>query len=239
MKDGEIKAVSVFGTVVLTAALFAPVLFFTEKAQAKKADFGEMEAIEASVAYKKAPQKQPQKKLKAPDPIEKPEGVSRDEQKKPIEKKPDDDKKPPKKDDTDPLAKYKHKTDDDDQPTGKPTVDPGDFNGNEFGWAPATRGHPFWQKMVQDFRQGWEIPTISSTDMKVAPAGCFHISPDGKIQDTKFKEKSGNDVLDDSVQRGLDALKKLRNDNPVPVPTELLNVTNRWVCFRFNPNTSG
>ncbi len=232
------QAVSLFGTAVLTAALVAPVLFLTEAAKAQKSDFGEMEAIEASVAYKKAPVKQPQKKVKEPDPVEKPEGVSHDENKKPPEQKKEDPKKPPKKDDTDPLAKFHHPTDDD-SPTGNVKPDPGDFNGESYGWAAATTGHPFWRKLVADFRQGWEIPTISAADAKVLPAGCFHITPDGKIQDTKFKEKSGNEVLDDSVQRGLDALKKLRNDNPIPVPNELLNVTNRWVCFRFNPNSGG
>ena len=231
------RVVSLFGTAVLTAAVFAPVLFFTEQAKAQKADFGDMEAIEASVAYKKAPVKQPQKKVKEPDPVEKPEGVSHDETKKPPEKK-DEQKKPPKKDDTDPLAKFHHPTDDD-SPTGNVKPDPGDFNGESYGWAAATTGHPFWRKLVADFRQGWEIPTISAADAKVLPAGCFHITPDGKIQDTKFKEKSGNEVLDDSVQRGLEALKKLRNDNPIPVPNELLSVTNRWVCFRFNPNSGG
>src|SRR4249920_2006008 len=121
MKDGEIQAVSLFGTLVLTAGLFAPVVFMTEKAEAKKTDFGEMEAIEASVAYKKTPMKQPQKKVQAPDPVEKPEGVSHDENKKPEAKKPEEPKKtPPKPDNTDPLAKFKHPTDDD-TPTGKPT----------------------------------------------------------------------------------------------------------------------
>ncbi len=238
MKDGEIKALSAFGTVAITAALFAPVLFFTEAAQAHKPEFGEMEAIEASVAYKKTPQKQPQKQVKEKQPVEKPEGVSHDEQKKPPEKK-DEPKKPAKKEDTDPLQKFHHPTDDDDSQTGKPTTQPGDFNGEAYGWASVTTGHPFWRKLVADFRQGWEIPSISAADAKVLPAGCFHITPDGKIQDTKFKEKSGNDVLDDSVQRGLDALKKLRTENPIPVPNELLAATNQWICFRFNPNSGG
>jgi hypothetical protein len=237
MRDSEMKAVSLFGTVVLTAAVFAPVLFLTEQAKAQKADFGEMEAIEASVAYKKAPVKQPQKKVKEPDPVEKPEGVSHDENKKPPDQKKDEQKKP-KKDDTDPLAKFHHPTDDD-SPTGNVKPDPGDFNGESYGWAAATTGHPFWRKLVADFRQGWEIPTISVADAKVLPAACFHITPEGKIQEFKFKEKSGNEVLDDSVQRGLDALKKLRDATPTPVPNELLNQTNRWVCFRFNPNSGG
>src|SRR5262245_52367411 len=148
MRDGELEMVSIFGTAVITAALFVPVLYFTEKAEASKPDFSDMESIEASIAYKKTPQKQPQKKIEAKQPEEKPEGVSRDEKKQPVEPKKEDPKKPPpKKEDTDPLAKFKHPTDDDTQ-TGKPTTEPGDFNGNEFGWAPQTKGHPFWQKFA-------------------------------------------------------------------------------------------
>jgi outer membrane biosynthesis protein TonB len=233
LKDPEMHMFSVLGTAVLSAALFVPMLFLADKATVQKADFGEMEAIEASIAYKKAPVKQPQKPAVEPD-VVKPDGVSHDENKKPDEKKPDE-KKDPKKPDLADISKFKHSNDDNEP--GKPTVEPGDFNGAEFGWASETKGHPFFQKLAADFREGWEIPSI--LDVKGAPVGCFHITPDGKIPDTKFKEKSGDQVLDDSVERRLEAVKKARNDNPVPVPTELLGATNRWICFRFDPNKGG
>lgn len=237
MKDGSLEAISMLGTAVITGALFVPVLFLTEKAEAQRPDLGEMESIEASIAYKKTPQKQPQKKVKAPDPVEKPEGVSHDENKKPIEKPKDEPKKPPKKDDTDPLAKFKHPTDDDDTPTGKPTTEPGDFNGNEFGWAPTTKGHPFWQQFAKDIHDNFTLPTISEANG--IPVGCFHISPDGKIADTKFKEHSQSPDLDRAAQDAIDAVAKLRNQNPTPVPTELLGATSRWICFRFDPKQAG
>lgn len=253
LRDGEIHVMSLFGTAVLTGALFVPVVYFTEAVAAQKSDFGDMEAIEASVAYRKTPIKQPQKPTQNPD-VKKPEGVSHDETKKPVDGCKTDadckhagetcepktgrcvdkrDKVVVKVDAKDPFKDFKHTTDDDSQ-SGKPVTQPGDFNGSEFGWASETKGDPYWQRLVTDFRQGWEIPSI--LDVKGAPVGCFHIAPDGKIADTKFKEKSGDDALDDSVQRALDTLKKLRNDKPEPVPTELLGATNRWVCFRFNPN---
>jgi outer membrane biosynthesis protein TonB len=212
------------------------VLYFTEKAEAQRPDFANMESIEASIAYKKTPQKQPQKKVKAPEPVEKPEGVSRDEKRPPVEPKKDEAKKPPKKDDTDPLAKFKHPTDDD-TPTGKPTTEPGDFNGNEFGWAPQTKGHPFWQKFAQDIHENFNLPTIS--DVNGIPVGCFHIAPDGKIVDTKFKEHSQSPDLDRAAQDAIDAVAKLRNQNPTPVPTELLGAITRWICIRFDPKQAG
>jgi outer membrane biosynthesis protein TonB len=235
MRDGELEMVSIFGTAVITAALFVPVLYFTEKADAQKADFSDMESIEASIAYKKTPQKQPQKKVEAKQPVEKPEGVSHDET-KPVEPKKDEPKKPPKKEDTDPLAKFKHPTDDDTQ-TGKPTTEPGDFNGNEFGWAPQTNGHPFWQKFAQDIHENFTLPTISAVNG--IPVGCFHITPDGKIADTKFKEHSGSPDLDRAAQDAIDSVAKLRNANPTPVPTELLGAITRWICIRFDPKQAG
>jgi TonB family protein len=69
-----------------------------------------------------------------------------------------------------------------------------------------------------------------------AAVGCFHIEPDGKIAGVKFEKPSGDETLDDSVQRALKATQKTRNDKPQPVPVEQLGVIKKWVCFRFNPN---
>ncbi len=254
MKDGQIEMVSMISTAVITAGLFVPVLFFTEAAEAQRPDMSDMDAIEATIAYKTAPVKQPQKKMKEPDPVEKPEGVSHDENKpvngcksdadckhagetcdvkanRCIAKKPD---KPPKKDDpVDPLAKFKHPQDDDDQ-TGKPTTQPGDFNGNEFGWAPQTKGDPYWQSLAKDIHENFALPTISDTNG--IPVGCFHITADGKIADTKMKEHSQSPDLDRAATDAIDAVAKLRNANPNPVPTQLLGAITRWICFRFDPN---
>jgi outer membrane biosynthesis protein TonB len=236
LRDNEMHVVSLAGTAMLTAALFVPVLYLTESASEKKSDFGEMESIEASIAYKKVPQKQPQKQMKAPDPVVKQDGVSHDEKKKPLEKKPDDDKKPPKKEDTDPFAKFKH-ADDSDTPTGKPTTQPeGDFNGSEFGWASETKGHPFFQKFAQDIHEHFSLPTISQSNGQAV--GCFHMSADGKIVETKLKDSSGSPDADRAAQDAITAVQKLRSDTPIPVPTELLGAINRWICFRFNPNST-
>jgi outer membrane biosynthesis protein TonB len=247
MKDGEIHAVSMLGTAMLSAALFFPVLYFTERADATGDRFGEMESIEASIAYKSEKKTQPQKKTKQVEKETPKEGVSHDEKKaspkscdppcgsglvcdkstlkcKPVPKE------------VDPLSKFKHKTGDEDDAVGKPTTQPGEFNGEVYGWAPVTKGHPFWQKFAKDIHENFKFPTIS--DANGIPVGCFHITPDGKIADTKFKDHSESADLDRAAQDALDAVKKLRNESPTPVPDELLGATNRWICVRFDPKNA-
>jgi hypothetical protein len=248
-KDGEIQAVSILGTAILTSALALPVVYLTEKAAPAKVKFDNMESIEASIAYKKTPQKQPQKQTSQPV-VKKDEGVSHDENKKPIDQcKADADCKPdeackngkcvakqdkPEKVAAKPIdiTQFHHASDDNDP--GKPVEKPGDFNGQEYGWAPVTKGAPFWQKFVKDIHDNFSLPAISEANG--FPVGCFHIQPDGKIAETKFKEKSDSPDLDLAAEHAIDAVKKLRNDNPEPVPDELLGQTSRWICFRFDPN---
>ena len=233
--NGQMHGVALAGTVVLSGALFGATLYLTEATEAAhQPELKEMVTIEASLARKSEKKKQPQKELKAPDPV-KPEGVSHDEHKKPPDKpKPKEDKKPAKKDAPPDIHQFKHASDDDPQPGAKPTTDIGQFDGSEIGFAPINAGNPYWQHLVAEFHQVWEIPQISKVNG--AAVGCFHIEPDGKIPGIKFQTPSGDDTLDDSVQRALKATQKARNDKPQPVPTEQLGVIKKWVCFRFNPN---
>ena len=232
--NSQLHGFALVGTTVLAGALFGGTLYLSEAAGAThQPQLKEMVTIEAQLARKSVKKKQPQKELKAPEPPDKPEDVSRDEHKKPLDKKPD--KKHPKPDDP-PLdiSKFKHATDDDPQPGAQPTTDIGQFDGSEKGFAPLNAGNPYWQHLVADFHQVWEIPQISKVNG--AAVGCFHIEPDGKITGTKFDAPSGDEILDDSVQRAMKATQKARNDKPQPVPTEQLGVIKKWVCFRFNPN---
>ena len=94
--NGQLHGFALVGTVVLSGVLFGGTIYLTEAAEAAHVpQLKEMITIEASLARKAEKKKQPQKELKAPEPEVKPEGVSRDETKKPPEKKPED-KKPPK-----------------------------------------------------------------------------------------------------------------------------------------------
>lgn len=234
--NGQLHGFAFAGTIVLAGSLFGTTLYLTEAAGAPhEPQLKEMVTIEASLARKSEKRKQPQKELKAPAPELKPEGVSRDENKQPLDKKPEDDKKPPKPDDEPiDISRFKHASDDDPQPGAKPTTDIGQFDGSEKGFAPVNTGDPYWRNFNADFRQVWEIPQISKVDG--VAVGCFHIEPDGKIPAIKFDAPSGDEILDDSVQRAMKTIQKARNDKPQPVPTTQLGVIKQWLCFRFNPN---
>jgi outer membrane biosynthesis protein TonB len=236
LNNGQLHGFAMAGTTVLTGSLFGVTLYMTQATAAThEPPLKEMITIEASLARKSEKKVQPQKELKAPEPPVKPEGVSREELKKPIEKKPEEHKKPPPKKDDKPvdLSRFRHPTDDDLQTGSTATTSPGQFDGSKEGFAQINAGNPYWQHFVADFKQVWELPSISKVNG--ATKACFHIEPDGKIADTKF-EHSGDDMLDDSVQRAMKATKKTRNEKPQPVPTEQLGVIRSWVCFRFNPN---
>jgi hypothetical protein len=221
LKDSEMKVVSLAGTAVLVGALFAPVLVFANAGSDKPSE-DNLVAIEASIAYSKTPPKQPQKKFKAPDEV-KPEGVSHDPDKKPDEKK----KEPEKKPDLTDISKFKHGGDDDD-PVGKPTTDPGKFNGNENGYAEETKGDPWLGKLRGDMK--YQPPEIAKGSD--APVGCIHLTADGKIVDSKWIKNTGDD-LQTAAEAAIDQLTKTRNANPDPVPTHLLSLTTRWLCFKF------
>lgn len=225
MNDGQIHIASLFGTAILTGALFVPLLFWTEPASATGPALEDREVIEATLAYRKTPQKQPQKKFDNPE-VEKPVGVSRDETKKPVEKKPE---KAEKKDDKDPFKNFRRNEDDN---PGKPTTEPGDFNGDERGFAPTSTGDPWFARLHRDMN--FNPPEIAKGTS--VPIGCIHITPDGKITETTFEPPQGQKG-DDDIQTAADSavreLKKVRNQNPEPVPTHLLRITTKWLCFKF------
>jgi hypothetical protein len=188
----------------------------------------DLEVIEASIAYKKAePEKQPQKKKRAAE--EKVvEGVSRDENKVPEKK----DEPTSKIDDDDPLKDFRRPDQDEDLDVGKVVDDPGIFDPDApIGWAEETKGDPYFQKLIQQLREGWEYPELLKAEG--VPVGCMRLEKDGRVSDTLFKEKSGNAELDDSVERALKLLEKVRKDDPPAVPEHLLKHTTRWICFKF------
>ena len=226
LKDTEMHVLSIVGAAIVTAALFVPVLFFTDAATDDGPQLKEMQVIEASIAYKKSPTKQPQKQTQPTPTIDKPEGVSRDENKKPPEKK--EEKKPEqaKVDPNNPFGKFTRPTEDD----GKPTTQPlGDFNGSEKGFAPESKGDPFFGRLRADMN--FQFPSIAKASS--IPVGCIRIQPDGKIADTKFDVK-GDDDLQTAAEAAMNELVKARRANPEPVPTHLLSITTRWLCFKFS-----
>jgi hypothetical protein len=230
LKDTEMHVLSIAGAAIVTAALFVPVLFFTDAAKDEGPQLKEMQVIEATIAYKKSPTKQPQKQTQPAPTIDKPEGVSRDENKKPPEKK--EEKKPEqaKVDPNNPFGKFTRPTEDE----GKPTTQPlGDFNGSEKGFAPTSKGDPFFGRLRADMNfkyPGFDQPESS-------PVGCLHIQADGKIADTTFDPPIGVRTTDDlqtAAEAAMANLVKERRANPEPVPTHLLSITTRWLCFKFS-----
>ncbi len=232
--DSQLHGAAFIGTLAIAGALTGPLAIYLGGGHDSddSGQLKEMVTIEAQLARKSTTKKQPQKELKTPEPVKPPEGISHDEHKKVDPPKKDEPK--PKKDDKLPDIKgFHHPTDDDPQPGGQPTTDIGQFDGSEKGFAPINAGDPYWRELVADFRQVWEIPQIA--DVKGTPIGCFHIEPDGKIAGLKFDTPSGDQMLDDSVQRAMKATQKARNDKPQPVPLTQLATIKKWVCFRFNP----
>ena len=222
LKDNEMQVMSILGAGIITAALFAPIVLFAKPAP-KTLGEENLVAIEASIAYSKTPTKIPQKKFRQPDEV-KPEGVTHDENKKPDEQKK---KEPDKKPDLSDITKFKHGGDDDD-PVGKPTTDPGKFNGDENGYAEETKGDPWLGKLRGDMK--YQPPEIARGND--APIGCIHLTPDGKIVDSKWVKNTGDD-LQTAAEAAIAQLTKTRNANPDPVPTHLLSLTTRWLCFKF------
>lgn len=242
MKDGDIRTISIIGTAVMTAIVAVPVIVFagveSDHDKAFKAPLENMMVIEATLAYKspKAP-KQPQKVKQEAPPEVKPEGVTRDEKQKPPpdeKKKPPEDKKPPPPDK--PINFGSNARPDPDAETAKDAQNNAPaFDGSKFGTDRTTTGHPFWQKLRADL--AWEYPQILEATQPAV--GCIHLDADGKIAETTIHTKSSDDSLNDAAEHSLKKLQKLRNDNPIPVPVELLkSATAEWACFKFDASKS-
>lgn len=228
LKDTEMQIVSLLGAGMLTAALVVPVGWFTNAAEAQEAPLKDREVIEATLAYRKKPQKQPQKKRDVVKEV-KPEGVSRDENKKVEEKKKDEKKKDENKIVIDPKNPFDgiRRPDEDTGPTTEP--DAGDFNGSEKGFAPDSKGDPYFGRLRADMN--FQFPEIAKAQS--IPIGCIHLQPDGTIKAIRFEEK-GDDDLQTAAEAALKELQKIRSREPERVPTHLLKWTKQWLCFRFS-----
>jgi len=236
LNEATMHTLAAIGACVLSAALGGGLYAYSGEAKAEPARpaLEDMEAIEASIATRKKPAKLPQKKMQEAPPEPQADKVNRDADKLPDPPK-DKPPKDPKIDPNDPLKNVKRREVDDSTPTGKPTDDVGAFNDNERGFADETKGHPFFQRVARDISDAWEFPKILSATN--AAVGCLHITGDGKIAKTKL-DKSGDSQLDQSVEEALRKVETKRNNNPEPVPTDILKLaTTRWICFKFSPQS--
>lgn len=227
----QLHAFSGIGTLV-TAGVVAAAVWWAQgedEDDKPKDPYADMEVIDAALA-EKAPSEvvQPVKPTKQPTFV-KPEGVIRDAETQPVSK-PED----PKRDgvpNIDDILKKNRDDDDDleDGPATQPVI--GKFDGSEDGFGDETRGDPYLGALKSDLLRGWEYPEILS-DVGT-PVGCIHLEPDGTIPEVVLREKSGNEELDDSVERAMRDLKKKRDAEPKAVPAHLIPKTRKWICYRM------
>jgi hypothetical protein len=233
LNNSQMHGAALVATLAVAGGLFVVTFYAAQTVEVPhEPPLKELITIEASLARKSVKQKQPVKEAKTPEPPVKPEGVSRDENKKPVEPPKKDDKKPPpkKQDDKIDITKFKHPSDDDPQAGAQPTTDIGQFNGSEKGFAPLNAGDPYWGSLRADLEPS--IPSISQ--VQDSSTACFHITPEGKIPEMKL-EKGKDSDLNLAVERAARAVKDARNANPQAVPVGQLGVIRKWVCFRFKP----
>lgn len=230
MQDQHLHLVAGVGTALLAALLALPLGLAARADAPEHTHLDDMVVIEASLAMRTSSKKitQPQKDTRPPDPTKKPDGVSRDENKKPVDKKDEDKKKDdPKTPDLD-ISKFKHPSDDS---APGPVVQPFDPNAKQSfdGLDTATKGDPWLGALKADMHfQPPEIARGNST-----PVGCIRLSAEGKIVDSKFEQKSDDD-LQTAAEAAIKQVTDTRNAHPLAVPTQLLPLTSAWLCFKFN-----
>ena len=256
IRDSEMHVVAVVGACVLTAALFIPAAVWassTGKGDDDADDNAKNKVVvEASLAARKTPKKQPQKEFKAPTPEDKPQGVSRDEKKdtKPqccVSEAdcnraslpfpttcPDDGRcesnrcKAPKQeaktDSKDKPVTIPDRTGGVDQPVGTPTDSQiGTFDGSKKGRAAVNSGHPWLRELANDFLTYVDFPAIEEASAALA---CLRIEKDGTISDTTLDpptgKRSDNEGLNAKAENAFKKITEDRKQKPQPVPTELL-----------------
>ena len=252
--DSEMHLVAAIGACVLTAALSIPtVLWATNASGGIDDDEGEDKVvIEASLAMRKTPKKQPQKEFRQPEPDKPPIGVSKDEN-KPVTAQcckdeadcnrvqlafpttcPDDGRcednrcKPKKKDkpdkDNEPVTKPPDRTGSLDDPKGKPTESTvGEFDGSAKGTARVSTGDPWMRELANDFMTYVDFPRLEAASDALA---CLRILEDGTIKDTTLSPPTGrrsdNDGLNAKIETAFKKITEDRQAKPQKVPTHLL-----------------
>jgi hypothetical protein len=235
--DARLHTFAVSGTVLLTVAMGVGVYFTNEASGSAAADdpFEDMVVIDAALAQKApAETKQPQMDFKPPPEPVKPIGVSHDEN-KPVTEPPEPPKPPtpPTPNIEDVLAKHRA-DEDEDLPVGKPKIEIGRIDGDEVGFGDKTFGNRYLGELKSGLLKVWTYPEI--LDDTGIPVGCIQLELDGTIEDVELKKKSGNDLVDDSVERALAAFKDKVNEDPKPLPTapdDLTYLARMQLCWRL------
>jgi hypothetical protein len=229
-KEQGLMSWALIGTIAIHAAIGVPVaVLASDNDDDDRIDLTQYKVIEAALAYKKDDEKesQPKKDRKPKPKADKPDGVSRDEEKKPVDR-PDAGPPPTSEEDLEKLAKEfldKHEEEEGDEPP-KPG---GEFNGSERGFAELGKGEPYFQELAADFFNAWELPSLEKGQGTAVAS--IRLDETGRIIDTEFKA-SGNANIDRSVQLAIRAMTKARERGDKPVPAYLLKeATQQWISF--------
>jgi hypothetical protein len=252
--DSEMHIVAGVGACILTAALGIPTVLFPamDSDGSNKDVTADKVVINASLAMRATPKKQPQKQFTQPDAPDKPVGVSKDD-KKVVENQcctdeadcnkaglpvgstcPDDatctnhrcmkkrDKKPDDKDDK--VTAIKDRTKILDEPKGNPTDNTiGEFDGSKKGTARQSSGDPWFRELVNDFFTFLDFPKL---EVASAAEVCLLILADGTIKDLSLTppigKRSDNDGLNAKIDLAYKKLQEQRKQKPSAVPTHLL-----------------
>ena len=193
----------------------------------------DMIIIEAAIAYKKQEvPKQPQKQRSARRKKLSEITTSRDAD-RPVA--PEEEKKAPSWED---FRRDYDDEEDSDLPTD-PDLEPGPatpreggaFDGKEYGWADENKGHPYMQELVRQV--DFVVPTLEKG--KGHAVACIRLDPNGTVTDTALRTPSGNTNIDRAAEETLTKLRKAREDpaKVEPVPTDLVPITNKWLCFKL------
>lgn len=238
MIDSRLHTYSMFGTMIAAVGVVAAV-WLADEAQGdaeEKDPFANYTIIDAALAEKAAApeDKQPVKETRAPRPEEKPTGVSHDENAKPVTEpeKPKPDVKP---DIQKILEKNRTNDDDEDLPVApKARLETGRVDGVEVGFGDKTYGNPYLGALKSGLLKLWEYPEI--LDDVGTPIGCIQLELDGKIDEIKLMQTSGNSNVDQSVETALADFKKKNNEDPKPLPTtpeDLTYLARMPLCWRM------
>jgi hypothetical protein len=238
--DSEMHVVAGVGACIVTLALGIPTVLFPamDSGPAEKDVSADKVVINASLAMRKTPKKQPQKQFRQPDAPDKPLGVSKDD-KKVVENQcctdeadctkanlpvgttcADDatctnhrcvkkrDKKNP-DDKDDKVAAIPDRTKNLDDPKGNPTDNTvGEFDGSKKGTARSSSGDPWFRELVNDFMTFLDFPKI---EIASAAEVCLQILADGTIKDLSLTPPNGRRSDNDGLNGKIDsAYKKLQ-----------------------------
>ena len=228
LKNSEMHLYAGFGSPLVTLAVVG-LLMLTERSGCSLGSGGDDDRkeddsilIEAQLAA--LPSTQPNKPIPPPKPTEDTVAVSNDAKQKPVEKKKDEKKPDEKKHD---ITDFHHPTDDDNGPPTKP-AQVGDLSGAINGDSAVSKGDPYFGRLKADM--AFAPPEIAQGNG--VPVGCILLQADGTIKDVRMKVETHDD-LQTAAEAAIARLKKIRNDHPEPVPSQLLKFAGQYICFHF------